>query len=118
MLQLKQKLCHFEMTANFILRWYYRPPASMRDRTIDAAGEVNYLRKVFLNENACKLWRQKIGTNVSRDLNYPGDKEWYIYDWVRLRHTETRAVQYLIKSTARALRAIRAFEGTMEQTET
>ncbi|KAG8878338.1 hypothetical protein FRB97_002592 [Tulasnella sp. 331] len=57
-----------------------RPTESMLDRTV-SNGEVNYHRKVNLNENACKTWRKKIGVALARDLNLDSTKEWYLADW-------------------------------------
>lgn len=58
-----------------------RPNPIMLDRSV-VDGNFNYMRKVFLNEPAAKLWRKKIGTNLARDMNYDLSKEWYLADWV------------------------------------
>ncbi|KAG9007468.1 hypothetical protein FRB93_007883 [Tulasnella sp. JGI-2019a] len=57
-----------------------RPTALMQDRSV-VNGEVNYHRKVNLNESACKAWRKKIGTTLARDLNLDLTKEWYLAGW-------------------------------------
>jgi hypothetical protein len=58
-----------------------RRPTNL-DRTPDRSGQVNYHRKVHLNEKPAAGWREKVGTELAKKLDsYDTSKTWYLEDW-------------------------------------
>lgn len=57
----------------------HRP--TLLDRGRDPDGNVNYYRKVFLNEPAARNWRKKIGDAIATFRNLDKRKEWHLASW-------------------------------------
>lgn len=58
----------------------HRPTADQLDNRV-RGGEVNYHRRVYVNEPAATGWRQKVGTALAKDLGLDAKKTWYLSDW-------------------------------------
>ncbi|KAG8894707.1 hypothetical protein FRB99_001042 [Tulasnella sp. 403] len=58
----------------------HRPSAQQMDRGV-VNGEINYMRKVHVNEQASTNWRKKIGTLLQKDLGLDPKKQWYLAGW-------------------------------------
>ncbi|KAG8961715.1 hypothetical protein FRC03_005042 [Tulasnella sp. 419] len=60
-----------------------RPPADKLNGPSNPGGFVDYMKKVGVNEAPAKLWRQKLGNALRKDLGLSMNKQYYLAGWPR-----------------------------------